>query len=133
MDLVVAEDTKSASGELVRADAVPSGRMALDVGPETVALFAARIAAAKTVLWNGPMGLFENPAFSKGTFELARAVAGSQAFSVVGGGDTAAAIRAAGADVASKIGFISTGGGASLELLEGKQLPGVEALRTGTG
>ena len=129
IDLVVAEDTKSASGELVRADAVPSGRMALDVGPETVALFAARIAAAKTVLWNGPMGLFENPAFSKGTFELARAVAGSEAFSVVGGGDTAAAIRAAG-DIASKIGFISTGGGASLELLEGKQLPGVEALRT---
>ena len=130
IDLVVAEDTKSASGELVRADAVPSGRMALDVGPETVALFAARIAAAKTVLWNGPMGLFENPAFSTGTFELGRAVAGSQAFSVVGGGDTGAAIRAAGADIASKIGFISTGGGASLELLEGKQLPGVEALRT---
>jgi phosphoglycerate kinase len=106
--------------------------MALDVGQKTTELFASRIAKAKTVFWNGPMGLFENAPFASGTFAVARALTESRAFTVVGGGDSAAAIRAAGAGIAEKIGFISTGGGASLELLEGKKLPGVEALRGGT-
>ena len=103
--------------------------MALDVGPDTVKAFAARVAKAKTIFWNGPMGLFENAAFAAGTNGVAQALAQGSGFSVVGGGDSVAAIDAAGEAVRSKIGFISTGGGASLELIEGKKLPGVEALR----
>jgi phosphoglycerate kinase len=103
--------------------------MALDIGPKTAELFAARIATAKTVFWNGPMGLFEKTPFSKGTFAVANAIASAPGFSVVGGGDSAAAVRAAGEEIAAKMGFISTGGGAALELIEGKKLPGVEALR----
>jgi phosphoglycerate kinase len=103
--------------------------MALDVGPKTVERFSAHIANAKTIFWNGPMGLFEKTPFSTGTFAIASAIAASPAFSVVGGGDSAAAVRAAGEDIASKMGFISTGGGAALELIEGRKLPGVEALR----
>jgi phosphoglycerate kinase len=128
-DVVVASGIDATSGTTVKAGNVPDGNMALDVGPETVKAFGARIAKAKTVFWNGPMGLFENKAFASGTDGIAQALAASSAFTVVGGGDSVAAVKAAGEAVLSKIGFISTGGGASLELVEGKKLPGVEALR----
>lgn len=132
-DLVVGESLEAKTGRSSSATSLPDGTMALDVGPETIAAFAARVAKAKTVFWNGPMGLFENPAFSAGTMALARAMADAPGFTVVGGGDSAAAIRKAGEDVEKKIRFISTGGGAALELLEGKKLPGVEALRVTRG
>jgi phosphoglycerate kinase len=130
-DVVVADSLEATSGSTVSAKSVPQGQMALDVGPETVKAFSSKIAQAKTVFWNGPMGLFENKPFSAGTFGVAEAMASAAGFTVVGGGDSAAAIRAAGGDIAARINFISTGGGASLELLEGKVLPGVEALRAG--
>jgi len=101
-------------------------RMGLDIGPKTVAAYAAALGDAKTVVWNGPMGVFEKPAFATGTVALARAVAESPAFSVIGGGDTVAAVNQAG--VADRIGYISTAGGAFLEFLEGRPLPGLEAL-----
>jgi phosphoglycerate kinase len=128
-DLVVAASANAAEGKVVAAGMVPEKHMALDIGPESVKAFAARIAKAKTVFWNGPLGLFENPAFASGSVGIARAMAESSGFTVVGGGDSVAAIHAAGADLVEKIGFISTGGGASLELIEGRKLPGVEALR----
>jgi phosphoglycerate kinase len=106
--------------------------MMLDIGPKTVEMFAKRFADAKSVFWNGPMGLFEKAPFSAGTFGVARALAASPAFTVVGGGDSAAAVHAAGADVAKGMKHISTGGGASLELIEGKKLPGIEVLRGAT-
>jgi phosphoglycerate kinase len=109
--------------------AVPAGLMGLDIGPKTAALFAAEIAKAKTILWNGPMGVFEVPPFDWGTREVAGAIAGATskgARSVVGGGDTAAAAEAAG--VADRMTHVSTGGGAALEFLEGRELPGVAAL-----
>jgi phosphoglycerate kinase len=106
---------------------VPDNLMALDIGPETAEQFSEEISRAATIVWNGPMGVFEMPAFSKGTFKVARAVADNAgATSIVGGGDSVSAVKAAG--VADKISHISTGGGASLEFLEGKKLPGVEAL-----
>jgi phosphoglycerate kinase len=128
-DLVVATGIDATSGTVVKVNAVPDGNMALDIGPDSVKAFGERIAKAKTVFWNGPMGLFENKAFAAGTNGIAQAVADSPAFTVVGGGDSVAAVKAAGDEVLKKIGFISTGGGASLELVEGKKLPGVEALR----
>ena len=128
-DVVVASSVEATSGKIVPANSVPAGEMALDVGPDTVKAFAARVAKAKTIFWNGPMGLFENAAFAAGTNGVAQALAQGSGFSVVGGGDSVAAIDAAGETVRSKIGFISTGGGASLELIEGQKLPGVEALR----
>jgi phosphoglycerate kinase len=131
-DVVVATSPEADRGDTVRVGAIGPGQMALDVGPDTVARIAGLLATARTVFWNGPLGLFENPAFAMGTFAIARAVADADAFSVVGGGDSAAAVRAAGSDVAERIGFISTGGGASLELLEGRSLPGIEALRVAT-
>ena len=106
---------------------IPADWLCLDIGPETVQTFSDEIRPARTIVWNGPMGVFEMQPFSEGTFSIARAVAQSKAFSIVGGGDSVAAVRLAG--VADKIGHISTGGGASLEYLEGRKLPGLEALR----
>jgi phosphoglycerate kinase len=114
------------SGRLTREDGIPDGWQNLDAGPETVALFEGEIAMAKTVLWNGPLGVFEIPDFANGTFAIARALAQSNATTIIGGGDSVTAVKQAG--VADKMTFISTGGGASLELLEGKELPGVAAL-----
>jgi phosphoglycerate kinase len=107
-------------------DALPDGWLGLDIGPETRADFAQRIAGAGTVFWNGPMGVFEWPAFAEGTFAVARALADCGGFTVVGGGDSVRAVHEAG--VAERISWISTGGGASLELLEGRELPGVAAI-----
>src|SRR5208283_2293739 len=116
-------------GETVSVDAVPEGKLALDIGPESVKNIAKRFAGAKTIFWNGPMGLFEKAPFASGTFGVARAMVESGAFTVVGGGDSAAAVHAAGEGLAAKMSHISTGGGASLELIEGKKLPGIEVLR----
>lgn len=121
---VVAED---ASTQVVPADAIPPGSKGLDVGPQTVHAFAQALADAKTVFWNGPMGVFEVAPFAAGTKGVAEAVAAVDGLSVVGGGDSAAAVRALGLD-ASRFGHISTGGGASLEYLEGRTLPGVAVL-----
>jgi phosphoglycerate kinase len=130
VDVVVAPGLDSTTGEAVSVDAIPEKMMALDVGPRSVELFGKAINKAKTVLWNGPMGLFETPAFSRGTFAIAEIMSKAPGFTVVGGGDSAAAVKQAGEEIARGFDHISTGGGASLELIEGKKLPGVEALRT---
>jgi phosphoglycerate kinase len=117
--------------EIVGADQVPDGWFALDIGPRTREVFAGAIATAKTVFWNGPMGVFEWPAFAEGTFAMARALADCDGFTVVGGGDSVRAVHEAG--VAERISWISTGGGASLELLEGRELPGVAAIPVAVG
>jgi len=118
------EDT--ASAETVAADAVPADKMALDIGPQTCARYAELIDKAGTVIWNGPLGVFEVDAFAQGTIAIAKAVAASSAFSLIGGGDVVAAVEKAG--VAAQISHLSTGGGATLEFWEGKELPGIAVL-----
>ena len=126
-DVVVAEAMEEgAEARVVPVAEIPSGMMGLDVGPETVEKFRSYITSASTVFWNGPMGVFEIEAFAKGTEGVARAVAESGAVSVVGGGDSVAAVRKLGLE--DEMSFISTGGGASLEYVEGKKLPGVAVL-----
>lgn len=122
--VVVAELKEGAPFDIV--ETIPADKMAVDIGPKTVELYSAAISKAKTIIWNGPMGVFEKPPFDKGTVALAKAVAASGAVSVVGGGDSEKAVKSAG--VADKISHISTGGGASLEFLSGIELPGVTAL-----
>ncbi len=107
-------------------DAIPADKMALDIGPATQALYTDAVKSAKTVIWNGPMGVFENPIFAKGTMAVAKALAETEATTIIGGGDSAAAVTQLG--YADKMTHISTGGGASLELFEGKKLPGIECL-----
>lgn len=126
-DHVVAEKLDAAAkAEVVAATAIPADRLGVDIGPATLAEYSTVIKAAKTIVWNGPMGVFEIPQFAHGTLGVAHAVADSSAVSIVGGGDSVAAVAKAG--VSDKISHISTGGGASLEFLSGMKLPGVEAL-----
>ncbi len=128
-DLVVADafDAAAAAQTIDARQGVPDGWRALDIGPATVAAFASRLRQARTVVWNGPMGVFELAPFARGTFEVARAVASlEEATTIVGGGDSAAAVRAAG--LAEQIDWVSTGGGATLQFLEGRSLPAVAAL-----
>ncbi|HUA30116.1 MAG TPA: phosphoglycerate kinase [Streptosporangiaceae bacterium] len=135
VELVLAPDVVVAAGrdaagppQVVPSTAIPDDQMGLDIGPESARLFAKHLAAARTIFWNGPMGVFEVPRFAAGTRAVAQALADSPAFTVIGGGDTAAAVRTLGfADAA--FGHVSTGGGASLEYLEGKALPGLAALQ----
>ena len=130
VDNVIAPEFKAdAPAKVVDVGAIPGDQMGLDIGPRTMALYAAEIGKAKTIVWNGPMGVFEMPAFAKGTLAIAKAVASATdggGTSIVGGGDSVAAVHQSG--VADKISHISTGGGASLEFLGGRKLPGVEAL-----
>jgi phosphoglycerate kinase len=130
VDVIVAGDLNATEGQVVAVDAIPDGMMALDIGPKTLSIIEEQCKKSKSIFWNGPMGLFENKPFSAGTFGTARAIADSGAFTVVGGGDSAAAVREAGQDIAAKFTHISTGGGASLELVEGRKLPGIEILRS---
>jgi phosphoglycerate kinase len=126
--VVAAEVSADAPNEVVDVASIPAGQMGLDIGPRSVALFREQLAGARTVFWNGPMGVFEVAPFAAGTLGVASAIADlTDALTVVGGGDSAAAIRALGVDE-SRFGHISTGGGASLEYLEGKELPGLVAL-----
>jgi len=129
VDHVVADriDSGAQAKTVAEGEPIPANMMALDIGPKTAALFAEEISRARTIVWNGPMGVFEQAQFAKGTFKVAEAIAENPgATSIVGGGDSVSAVHQAG--VADKITHISTGGGASLEFLEGKKLPGVEAL-----
>jgi len=134
VDHVVAESPNSAETSITDIAQTPENLMGLDIGPKTIALFNEQITGARTIVWNGPLGIFEKPAFAQGTLAIARAVAAASAAgatSIVGGGDSVAAIEHSG--VASKISHISTGGGASLEFLAGEKLPGVEALTNKSG
>lgn len=127
VDCVIAQTLEpGAETKIVPTMEIPKGWRALDIGPATVKLFSIALANAKTILWNGPMGIFEIDAFSRGTFSIAHSVADAYALTIVGGGDTDLAVHRAG--VSDAISFISTGGGASLQLLEGKELPGIAAL-----
>jgi len=124
---VVAADKFAADAQTQVAQEVPEGWLGLDIGPESVRLFASELDGARTVFWNGPMGVFELAPFAAGTLGVAEAITKVDGFTVVGGGDSAAAVRALGIDETA-FGHISTGGGASLEYLEGKVLPGLSAL-----
>ena len=127
IDNIVADHFgEDATGEVVDSDKIPDDRMGMDIGPKTEALYAEAIAGAKTVFWNGPMGVFEMDQFAHGTEAVCRAVAEASCTSIIGGGDSVAAVNKFG--LADKMSWISTGGGASMELVEGKALPGVEAL-----
>ncbi len=126
IDHVVALDLEGVGRRITEGVDIPHGVMGLDIGPRTTELFREKIETAGTVFWNGPLGLFENAAFSKGTFAIAKAIAEASCISVVGGGDSAAAVDQAG--ISDKVTHVSTGGGASLELVEGRGLPGVIAL-----
>jgi len=127
VDCVIAQSIEpGAETKLVTTQEIPNGWRALDIGPASVKLFSEALESAKTILWNGPMGVFEIDSLSRGTFAIAHAVADAYALTIVGGGDTDLAVSRAG--VAESISFISTGGGAALELLEGKELPGLSAL-----
>ena len=129
-DLVVADEIAAAAPHrVVAADAIPAGQMGLDIGPQTAARFAAALGEAATVFWNGPMGVFELAPYAAGTLAVARAMTEGTAFTVVGGGDTGAALRALGI-AEEAFGDVSTGGGASLEFIEGKTLPGLAVLET---
>jgi phosphoglycerate kinase len=127
-DVVVTSDLSPEQPELAttRVGAIPEGAMAVDIGPDSLGRFVAAIGRARSLFWNGPMGVFEKPGLETGSFELARAVGACPGFTVIGGGETAAVANQAGA---TDIDHISTGGGASLQLLAGRPLPGVEALR----
>ncbi len=129
VDHVVAASIDAESGEVTDDESIPDGRAGFDIGPRTVALFGEAIARAATIVWNGPSGVFEREPFSAGTMAIANAVADADAFSVVGGGDSAAALARSGR--ADDVSHVSTGGGASLEFLEGRDLPGIAALRAG--
>ncbi|MFW2388803.1 MAG: phosphoglycerate kinase [Polyangiales bacterium] len=126
VDVRVGDSIESSDARVAGIDAIPADAMALDIGPATEQLYRERLRRAMAVFWNGPMGLFENAAFAEGTLAVARAAADCPGFSVVGGGDSVAAVKQA--DLASRFDHVSTGGGASLEYLEGRPLPGVEAL-----
>ena len=126
VDHVVASGFDSTDAQVTAVEKTPADRMGLDIGPQTIKKYSDIVRQAKTIVWNGPMGVFEKPQFAQGTFAIARAVAESNAFSIVGGGDSAAAVAQSG--VESKITHISTGGGAALEFLSGRKLPGVEVL-----
>jgi phosphoglycerate kinase len=123
---VVAPSVDSPTGRAVSVRQIPADQMGLDIGPRTVERFADALKHARTIVWNGPLGVFERAPFSEGTLGVARTVAACAAFSVIGGGDTVAAVRRAG--VEAQIDYISTAGGAFLEFLEGRALPGVDAL-----
>ncbi|NLV91794.1 MAG: phosphoglycerate kinase [Firmicutes bacterium] len=127
VDITVASEfAADAEHKVVAADEIPAGWQGLDIGPKTLELFKEAVAKAATVVWNGPMGVFEMPAFAKGTTGLASVLAESDAITIIGGGDSAAAVEQAG--LSDKMSHVSTGGGASMEFLEGKELPGVAAL-----
>ena len=130
VDIVVADKFENKSkSQTVAANSIPAGMIGMDIGPQTITAFRNEILKAKTIVWNGPMGVFEMDNFAKGTFDIAKALADATkkgAVTVVGGGDSASAIQKAGLEKA--VSHVSTGGGASLEFLEGKTLPGVEAL-----
>jgi len=125
-DVVAGVDIERSEPQVVPYDAVPDSWFGFDIGPETRVAFADRIAAARTVFWNGPMGVFENPAFAEGTRAVAQAVADSDGYTVVGGADSIRALTEMG--LVDRVDWASTGGGAALELLEGKELPGIAVI-----
>ena len=127
IDHVVGQDfDPETESKIIDGKSIPNGWQGLDIGPETVSAFGEQIAAAKTVVWNGPLGVYEFEKFAQGTIAVAKQIADSESVSIIGGGDCVAAIQQAG--VAERMTHISTGGGASLEFLEGKPLPGIDAL-----